>query len=270
MNYMEKPKGWLKGWQTRAAGDPLTSAGVNWPIPFREFCATFRRESILHLFPRWFLTDGNTLFTWFEDTNEGKPGPQGTEGTAKAQMHEVFTSKTMTLSTISGFIKISRQAMEDASVFYGWIDNKLRYEERAAIEDYIINIFDTATLPTATTLMDAYAQVLIGCGRKPTGLIIHPTDYASLLKNLEGAFFLHQTILSELEVVITTAVAVGGAIIGNFHIGCLLAEREEMDLSITQSDQSDFVNNIATLRWDWHGALAIMNTNCFCIASAMV
>lgn len=116
---------------------------------------------------------------------------------------------------------------------------------------------------------------------EPDGLVIHPTDYQTLRLAQEGGttgqyfgggFF--QNAFAQgptpampdiwgVRTVVTTAVPVGGAVVGAFRIGATVYYRNGLTVDATNSNENDFELNLITLRAEQRLALAILRPAAF-------
>jgi len=134
------------------------------------------------------------------------------------------------------------------------------------------------TVPDA--IMKAITKVRNPGFFEPDCIVIHPTDWQNLrlLKDTAGQYlgggpflgtygqggFVADVPLWGKPVVVTTAVTVGTALVGSFLIGGELFYRTGLLLSMTNSDQDDFIKNLITIRAEIRAALAVPHPTAFC------
>ncbi|HZQ45543.1 MAG TPA: phage major capsid protein, partial [Verrucomicrobiae bacterium] len=115
---------------------------------------------------------------------------------------------------------------------------------------------------------------------EPDAIVVNPTDWQNmrLLKDTAGQYlgggpflgtygqggFVADVPLWGKPVVVTTAIAAGTALVGAFQIGGELYYRTGLTLSMTNSDQDDFIKNLITVRAEIRAALAVVHPLAFC------
>lgn len=218
------------------------------------------------------------------------------EGGAKPQLHFLDpTTVTDSLKKIAGFIKLSDEMQEDLDYIVSEINNRLLYE-RAKFEEAqimsgdgtgtnlqgLLNRSGVQTLlrgtvasgdTVADTIFRAMTAVTTGSGLDPDGIVINPLDYQALRLAKDangqyygGGFFAGQygngTLMSQpplwgLRTVVTPAVAVGTVLVGAFASAATLYRKGGVRVESTNSDGTDFRNNIITIRVENRVALAV-------------
>lgn len=115
---------------------------------------------------------------------------------------------------------------------------------------------------------------------EPDAVVINPTDYQTLRLTQEGgttgqyfgggyftgAFGTEYRSMPDiwgLRTVVTTAVPVGGAVVGAFKLGATVFYRNGLTVDATNSNENDFELNLITLRAEQRLALAILRPLAF-------
>ena len=132
----------------------------------------------------------------------------------------------------------------------------------------------------ANALYKAITKVRTVGFMEPDALVIHPTDYQTLRLAQEGgttgqyfgggymlgAFgqpFVSQPPVWGLKTVVTTATAVGNAVVGAFKLGGTVFYRNGLTVDATNSNEDDFEKNLISLRAEQRLALAIIRPLAF-------
>lgn len=115
---------------------------------------------------------------------------------------------------------------------------------------------------------------------EPDAIVINPTDYQTLRLTQEGgttgqyfgggyftgAFGTQYKSMPDiwgLNTVVTTAVPVGGAVVGAFKLGATVFYRNGLTVDATNSNENDFEMNLICLRAEQRLALAILRPLAF-------
>jgi HK97 family phage major capsid protein len=125
----------------------------------------------------------------------------------------------------------------------------------------------------ADVIFRAMTAVRTGSGLEPDGIMIHPTDYQTLRLSKDGngqyfggGYFQGQYgnggILTNppiwgLSTVVTTAVAVGTAVVGAFKQSATVYRKGGVRVESTNSNGTDFTDNKITVRAEERIALAV-------------
>jgi hypothetical protein len=113
-------------------------------------------------------------------------------------------------------------------------------------------------------------------GFEPTALVIHPTDWSKALVIKGGAssgyfsggpFGTTGNPWNIPRVVVTPAAVAGTALVGDFQQGAKLYRKGGLRVDSTNSDGTDFIQNIVTIRAEERLVLGISYTGAFCEAT---
>lgn len=269
------------GFDIKAAGDMTIggnytggTAGLNSSL-IGIVGGTTRLRHVRDLLRQTTMT-GSSLPVLKDNGGEGAPAPTA-EGSQKPQMDFDLAEMSAKAETIAGIVIFSRQFLDDVPSAQSWLIQKM-VEAYMAVEDAQL-LTGTGTSPqlggmnkagnyTAATVVsgDPYVTRLVkgviqlrSLERNPTGIIINPADYGSLLLNTasgSGQFDLPsyvtvntfgQVSILGVPVIDTTAQAVGTYnIIDNE--GSVLAFRQNTTVEFFESDGTNVQYNKITAR----------------------
>jgi len=205
------------------------------------------------------------------------------------------TAVTDVLKTIAGWTKFSDEMIEDLDFIVSEINNRLLYElakyEEAQILDgpgtgsTLLGLLRRSGIQTelrgnqasadtvADTIFRAITKVGTGSGLDADGLVINPADYQSLRlakdannQYFGGGFFSgaygngglsDQPNVWGLRSVITPAMAAGTVLVGAFGQAATLYRKGGVRVESTNSNASDFVSDLVTVRAQERVALAV-------------
>lgn len=288
-------------WRFKAAGDPVlesdstdifgtggnagsltTFLGVQPPLQYRLTIA-----DLLGNIP---VTVGNSVTYPVVDTRTQVSGTPQTEGSAKPGGEYVFGTDTKVLVTLAGWVKVSTQFLEDAPGLAAYINSDLPFQIRQNEEAYLAaallagcglsaNGTGLQTTPNGFDAIQEAISLIAINGGEATGLIISPTDWATLLTTkFEGAATQYDYIGGGpftptnnpwgLRVVVTPAATDGLPIVGDFNMAAKVYRRGGLTLASSNSDQDDFVKNLVTIRAEERLVIGITYT--YLLATAVI
>ena len=281
----------------KAAADSHVLTGWTAGTPFltdydRTVVQTFRPQTtIADLLGKGSIS-GNAISYLVEGAREGAFNTVA-EGGAKPQMHYVNpTAVVDALKKIAGFIKLTDEFLEDAPFLKSEIDGRLLYDLAWFEEQQLLNgngtgqnvlgLLNRSGIQTeaGTSLADnpdsifrAITKVSTASGLRADGVVINPTDYQALRLAKDGndqyyggGFFAGQygqggipdnPPLWGLRTVVTPAIAAGTVLVGAFSQAATLYRKGGVRVEATNSHDTDFTNNLVTIRAEERVALAV-------------
>jgi len=217
---------------------------------------------------------------------DNQAGPQGTvagqgggEFVAKNKSNLTWALETYTVSTIAHWIPASRQALSDAPMLQGLIDQDLSYgldlEGDAQLlfgsgtGQNIEGIMVDADVPTVgeiasgtsaadlpAAMINHIRSAITKCQTNEyynmTGVILNPADWETLetAKATDGHYLMIQfpsegakDVMWRVPVIVTNAMTADNFIIGDFTMGAKLYEREDVSIRVSESHASLFIAN---------------------------
>lgn len=253
------------------------------------------------------IGQGTTSLTsvtyWTEDSFTNSAGMVA-EGGAKPDGDIPFTERTAPVKKIAVINKVSTEMFDDQPMLSSHVDNRLIYMVKAKLEQQILSgsgsganltgILNTAGIQTtavqdddnigaihaAKTLINAVGQFT------PEVIVINPYDWEKLrlAKDGSGQYYaggpftgaynaggyqMEQSIWGLIPVV-TTAVPVGTALVGNFKLGATLFTRKGISFDTTGSNEDDFIKNLIAVRAEMRAALPVWAPKAFCTVTGIV
>ena len=239
---------------------------------------------------------GNAVSYFVEGAVEGGFATLA-EGAAKPQMHFVDpTSVTDKLTKIAAWFDMSDEMAEDLPFYVSEINNRAMYLLAMFEEQQLLNGPGTGTTikgllfrsgiqtevsaaggaggaDGADAVFRATTKIQTATGLSADGIIINPLDYQALrLKKdgnnqyLGGGFFQGQygnggvpaqPPLWGYNTVVTSAVAVGTAVVGAFKAAATVYRKGGVRVEATNSDAAKFTSNIITTRVEERLALGV-------------
>lgn len=218
------------------------------------------------------------------------------EAGAKPQLNYAEpTAVTESLKKIAGFIKESDEMIEDLPFLVSAINGRLLYNLALFEEDQLLSGNGTGTnikgvlnrtgvqteaaatgvsgADNADAVFRAITKVQTGAGLDADGIAINPADYQKfrLSKDSNGQYFgggffsgeygngaiTMQPPLWGLRTVVTPAVPSGTVAVGAWQQGGTVYRKGGIRVESTNSHDTDFTNNLVTIRAEERLALAV-------------
>ena len=209
------------------------------------------------------------------------------EGATKPQFHIPVTSATATLSKIAGWYYETDELIEDNAFLRSSIDNRGLFELDLAIETYLMTtLLGTSGIGAATyahggnvsadDIFNAMMTVKGASNYNADAIVINPADYGRLRLAKEGGnsgqyygggYFYgpygnggvaQQPGLWGLNTVVTSSIAAGTVLVGNFKQGASVITKagDGQRVEIVTGDHDDRVANRVTVIVEERLALA--------------
>lgn len=199
------------------------------------------------------------------------------EGGAKPLNEYTDTLVTVPLTKVAGVLKESMELIEDADFVAQAIENRGVFKLQRKVEDQILNgngtspnmtgILATSGIGTVTTgiseanLLTAIEKVMTDSGYAADGIIMNPSDYASLVSGTLSAkrslFGADYNTFMGLPIVKSDLIASGTALVGNFKQAATLVGKGGVRVEIANQNEDDFIKNLFAVRIEQRCALAV-------------
>jgi HK97 family phage major capsid protein len=250
-----------------------------------------RRLFLRDLLYRGNRTTTNQIYFVREETFANAASPQAGEGALKAETVSTFTTTSLPVQTISHWLAMSRQVMDDAPALADFIKSKLLFGLRFREESQILSgdglgnnltglltsaaPFNTGLLGTSFTKLDvlrrALEQVELADEVPSAFFMLNPADWASieLTKSTLGEYIVGapggsaaSPALWGKPVIVSTAIAANTFLAGSSESAELI---DRMDATVEASfeDRDNFVRNAVTLLCEERTVLCTYRPNAF-------
>jgi HK97 family phage major capsid protein len=207
-----------------------------------------------------------------------------TEGAQKPESALAWTLETAPVRTIAHWIPVSRQAIDDAAMLAGEIDNELTYGLDLVEELQILkgdgtgqNLEGLVTAATAyspaftlsgSTMIDDLRLAILQASLSEymaDGIVLNPIDWAriELMKDGEQRYIFANVIqmagpqLWGKPVVATNAMDEDEFLVGAFRMAATIWDRMETEFLLSSEDRDNFIKNMLTARAEKRLALGI-------------
>ena len=246
-----------------------------------------RKVHLRSLLPIGTINQG--LFTFpYESGGEGAPAAQ-TQGSSKAQVDFDITMKDAAAQYIAGYVRISRQMLDDIPAMTSFLQSRLLEKYLVAEDAQILSgngtapnlqgILGVATAATGAATVDveqlvqAIAQ-LESSNYSATGIMVNPTDWAAIMntKNTNAAYSLPASTvvttdgnvsIAGIPLYKSTAIAVDKFLVGDWSMGAQIMQNQGISVQFSEMDGDNFTKNLITVRVEARIALPIYYAGAF-------
>ena len=246
-----------------------------------------RKVHLRSLLPIGTINQG--LFTFpYESGGEGAPGVQ-TQGSAKDQVDFDITMKDAPAQYIAGYVRISRQMLDDIPAMTSFLQSRLLEKYLIAEDAQLLQGSGTApsltgllTVAAAATgaatvdveqLVQAIAQ-LETSNYSATGILVNPTDCAAIMntKNTNAAYSLPASTvvttdgsvsIAGIPLYKSTAMEVDKFLVGDWSMGAQIMQNQGISVQFSEFDSDNFTKNMITVRVEARIAFPIYYNSAF-------
>jgi HK97 family phage major capsid protein len=277
---------------TKTVGNMTEAANLTGDIPRayanQVYGLPSRKVHVRSLLPVGTISQG--LFTFpLETGGEGAPAAQ-TQGSTKAQVDFDITMTNAPAQVIAGYVKISRQMLDDIPAMTSFLQQRL-LEKYLVAEDAqllsgsgtapnlqgitgVASAFAGAATVDVEQLVQAIAQIE-AANYSATGILINPTDWANIVNtkptnaaySLPGATVVStngQLSIAGIPVYTSTAIAADKFLVGDWSMGAQIMQRDGISVRFSEFDGNNFVENMITVRVEARIAFPIYYAGAFC------
>lgn len=266
---------------TGQSGSPAANSDTLVPADRRPgvIPGAFRTLRVRDLIPQ-----GGTVSNAVEFTREllfTNNAAETAEGGNKPESVLTFEPYTAPVVTIAHWIKVSRQILNDAPALVAYIENRLRYGVELREETQIVagngvgqNLTGITVSPNFTaftptsgdTAIDSFnraVRALDAADYPANGLVLNPATWGSIerLKDENKNYLIGSPFGSIVPVLwgkpiaLTSSMTANKLLAGAFDIAFLYLTRQETVIEMSESDDTNFQQNLITIRAEKRGAL---------------
>jgi len=230
------------------------------------------------------ISQGNTISNAVEFTREllfTNNAAEVAEGASKPESILTFESYSAPVVTIAHWIKISKQILADAPALVAYIENRLRYGVDLREELQIVagngvgqNLIGITVAPNFTAYTPTSGDTAIDSANRAirtldaadypaNGIIMNPATWGAIerlkdenLGYLVGSPFgaIVPTLWGK-PVALTSSMVANKLLVGAFDIAFLYLTRQDTVVEMSESDDTNFQQNLVTIRAEKRGAL---------------
>lgn len=276
---------------TKAVGNMTEAVNLTGDIPRayanQVYALPSRKIHVRSLLPVGTISQG--LFTFPKETGgEGAPAAQ-VQGSAKSQVDFDITMSNAPAQVIAGYVKISRQMLDDVPAMTSFLQSRLLEKYLVAEDAQLLSgngtspnlqgLLGVAAAATGAStvdveqLVEAIAQVE-ATNYSATGILINPLDWANIVntKNTASAYSLPgstvvttdgQLSIAGIPIFKSTAIAADKFLVGDWSMGAQIMQRDGISVQFSEFDGNNFTENMITVRVEARIAFPIYYADAF-------
>jgi len=232
---------------------------------------------------------GQSAYVYMEETGFTNNAAETAEGGTYGEAALVLTEQTSSVRKVAVWLPVTDEQLEDVPGAAGYVDARLRFMLQQRLDSQILvgngtapnleglnNVTGIQTQakgsdPTPDAVHKAITKVRVTGRAMPTATIFHPNDWQDvrLLRTSDGIYIWGNPSdagperIWGLQVVQSDAQTENTAIVGDFANYSLLAVRRGIDVQVTNSHASDFINGKQAIRADMRAALVFLRPAAF-------
>jgi HK97 family phage major capsid protein len=252
-----------------------------------------RPIQVADLIPQTTTSQGAVQF--MEETTFTNAAAEVAEGGTYPEAALALTEQTSIVRKIAVFLPVTDEQLEDEPRTRGYIDNRLPFMIRQRLDLQILvgngtapnlrGILNTVGIqtqakgadPTPDAIYKAIVKVEVTGGASANAVVMNPTDWQGvrLLRTADGIYIWGNPSdagperIWGLRVVRAQAETAGTALVGDFANFVELAVRRGIDVQVSNSHSTFFVEGKQALRADIRAALVVYRPVAFCTVTGL-
>lgn len=240
-------------------------------------------------------TTSQSAVQYMEETTFTNAAAEVAEGGTYPEAALALTEQTSIVRKIAVFLPVTDEQLEDEPQVRGYIDNRLPFMIRQRLDLQILTgngtapnlrgILNTvgiqtqakASDPTPDAIYKAIVKVEVVGQAVANAVVMHPTNWQDvrLLRTADGLYIWGNPSdagperIWGLRVVRAQAETLGSALVGDFSNFVELAVRRGIDVQVSNSHSTFFVEGKQALRADIRAALVVYRPTAFCTVTGL-
>ncbi len=242
----------------------------------------FRQLRVRDVLPTGPTTSNAIEYT--RETSFTNDAAETKEGGTKPESDVAFELVSTPVVTIAHWLKISKQVAADAPALQSYIENRLRYGVELRVDNQLISgdglgqnlkgltnssnrtLFTPTTGDTAIDSVNKAKYLIAAADYNATAIFLNPATWGAIERTKDDATDRYTIgnptgqivpMLWGIPVVVTNAMTAGKLLIGAFDIAAQVWEREGVNVQVSNSNDTDFVQNLVTILAEERMALAV-------------
>ena len=234
-------------------------------------------------------TTSQSAVAYMEETTFTNAAQETAEGSAFQEAALAYTERTSPVRKIAVYLPVTDEQLEDEPRVRGIIDNRLPFMIRQRLDTQILNgsgatvnlrgILQTVGIqtqakgadPTPDAVYKAIVKVEVLGAAQANAVVMHPNDWQNvrLLRTADGLYIWGNPSdagperIWGLSVLRAQALPAGTGLVGDFANFCELAVRRGVDVQVSNSHASYFIEGKQAIRADMRVALVVYRPAAF-------
>lgn len=240
-------------------------------------------------------TTSQAAVTFMEETTFTNNAAEAAEGGTYAEAALALTEQTSIVRKIAVFLPVTDEQLEDVPQARGYVDNRLPFMIRQRLDSQILvgsgagvnlrgilNVVGIQTQakgadPTPDAVYKAMVKVRVTGRAMPNGIVMHPTNWQDirLLRTADGIYIWGNPSdagpdrIWGQQVVQSDGITLGTAVVGDFANFSELAMKRGMDVQVSNSHGTFFIEGKQAIRADIRCAVVFYRPAAFCTVTGL-
>lgn len=247
-----------------------------------------RQLMVRDLFPE--VRTSQAAYVYMEETTHTNNAAEAAEAGTYAESALALTQRSVPVQKVATFLPVTDEQLEDVDGIQSYIDSRLGYMIGARVDSQLLvgdgtppNIkgvnnasgIQTQALGADVTpdaIHKAMTLIRVTGRANPSGIVMHPNDWQDikLLRSSDGQYIWgHPSMVAPdriwgVDVVITDAQTEHTAIVGDFRGYSLLVMRRDVEIQVSNSHSTYFIEGKQAIRADMRLAAVYLRGEAFC------
>lgn len=252
-----------------------------------------RPVQVTEIFPSG--NTGQAAVVYMEETTFTSNAAEAAEAGSYGESALALTERSSTVRKIATFLPVTDEQLEDEAQVSGYIDRRLRFMLMQRLDGQLLTgngvapnltgVLNVSGVQTQAkggdTVPDAVYKAMdlvrVTGRATPTYCVFHPNDWQAirLLKTTTGAYVWGAPMDSGVQriwgvpVVLSDAITENTGLVGDFAMHSELVTRRGIDVQISNSHSTYFVEGKQAIRADIRVALVIYRPEAFCTVTGI-
>ena len=252
-----------------------------------------RPVQVIDLIPQ--TTTRQAAVVYMEETTFTNNAAEVAEGGTYGEAALALTEQTSNVRKIATWLPVTDEQLEDEEQAAGYVNNRLPFMLRQRLDGQILvgngtapnlrgilNVVGIQTQakgadPTPDAVYKAMTKVRVTGRAIPGAVVFHPTNWQDvrLLRTADGIYIWGSPSeagpdrIWGLPVALSDAITLGTAVVGDFAGYSELAVRRGIEVQVTNSHSTFFVEGKQAVRADMRAALVFYRPAAFCTVTGL-
>lgn len=252
-----------------------------------------RPVQVTDLIPQ--TTTGQNAVTYMEETTFTNTAAETAEGVAKPEATLALTERTEPVRKIAVWLPVTDETLEDVPRVRGYVNNRLVFMVQQRLDGQILvgdgtapnlsGILDRVGIqtqakgadPTPDAVYKAMTKVEVTGQAQPNAAVFHPNDWQDirLLRTADGIYIWGSPSeagperIWGLRVVKAIGLTENTGLVGDFANFTELAVRRGIDVQVSNSHASYFIENKQAIRAEMRAAFIVYRPSAFCTVTGI-
>lgn len=252
-----------------------------------------RPIQIIQLIPSDTTTQNAVVY--MEETTFTNAAAETAETGTYPEATLALTQQSSLVRKIAVFLPVTDEQLEDVPQAQSYIDNRLPFMVRQKLDSQIIvgtgggvqlrgflNVVNVQTQakggdPTPDAVYKAIVKVQVTGRAQPDGVVMHPSNWQDirLLRTADGLYIWGNPSdagpdrMWGLQVAQSDAITLGTALVGDFGNFSSLVTRSGLDVQVSNSHSTFFIEGKQAIRADIRVALVVYRPTAYCMITGL-